>query len=65
MIRTTVIAASLAIAFSAQAAQPFSCSFRLLGGSRLEVSAMDTYVYVKLLLPPRQSRGVSPLTRVK
>jgi len=24
---------------------------------------MDTYVYVKLLLPPRQSRGVSPLTR--
>ena len=26
---------------------------------------MDTYVYVKLLLPPRQSRGVSPLTRAE
>jgi len=31
----------------------------LLGGSRLRVSAMDilTYVKVKLLLSPRQSRG--------
>ncbi|MDD5332293.1 MAG: hypothetical protein PHS32_00990, partial [Rhodoferax sp.] len=40
---------------------PSSFSFRLLGGSRLVVSAMDTYVYVKLLLPPRQSRGISHL----
>jgi hypothetical protein len=38
---------------------PSSFSFRLLGGSRLRVSAMDihTYVKVKLLLSPRQSRG--------
>ena len=41
---------------------PSSFSFSLLGGSRLVVSAMDTYVNVKLLLPPRQSRGVSQLT---
>jgi len=34
----------------------------LLGGSRLKVSAMDTPVNVKLLMPPRQSRGVSQRT---
>ena len=30
----------------------------MFDGSRLEVSAIDTYVYVKLLLPPRQSRWI-------
>jgi len=34
-------------------------SFRVLGGSRLEVSTMDTPEYVKLLPPPRHSRGAS------
>jgi len=34
-------------------------SFHVLGGSRLEVSTMDNPEYVKLLLPPRQSRGNS------
>ena len=34
-------------------------SFHVLGGSRLEVSTMDKPEYVKLLLPPRQSRGNS------
>src|SRR5574338_469211 len=34
-------------------------SFRVLGGSRLEVSTADTPENVKLLLPPRQSRGAS------
>ena len=34
-------------------------SFHVLGGSRLEVSSMDNPEYVKLLLPPRQSRGNS------
>src|SRR5262249_10295972 len=33
--------------------------FRVLGGSRLEVSTMDNPLNVKLLLPPRQSRGDS------
>lgn len=39
---------------------PSSFSFRLSGGSRLRVSAMDilTYVYVKLLLSLRESRGL-------
>ncbi|SBT04507.1 hypothetical protein PROAA_130025 [Candidatus Propionivibrio aalborgensis] len=34
-------------------------SSHVLGGSRLEVSTMDNSEYVKLLLPPRQSRGNS------
>ena len=34
-------------------------SFRVLGGSRSKVLLMDTPCNVKLLLPPRQSRGVS------
>jgi DUF971 family protein len=40
---------------------PSSSSFRLLGGSRLEVSLMDiqTQLKVKLLLSPRHSRGIT------
>src|SRR5712691_21876 len=34
-------------------------SFRVLGGSRSKVSTIDTHENVKLLLPPRQSRGTS------
>jgi hypothetical protein len=34
-------------------------SNRVLGASRSEVSAMDTPLDVKLLLPPRHSRGAS------
>lgn len=38
---------------------PPSCSFRLLSGSRLRVSAMDTFthLFVKIQPAPRQSRG--------
>jgi hypothetical protein len=35
-------------------------SFHVLGGSRLEVSAVDKPENVKLLLPPRQSQGGLP-----
>jgi len=55
-----VLAVPLRVALAFYLVHPVS-SFRLLGGSRLEVSAMDTHTYanVKLLLSPRQSRGIT------